>query len=113
MTEDALAEILKNEKVSEYIENNKEALKLMFFSLVDAVEQVYPNDPPKPMIICSLMWEVLKWEKKVMNVFILHGFDMSKWEHYGPPVGERIISDVLEALDVDLNTIRLKRKDEK
>lgn len=113
MTEDALAEILKNEKVSEYIEKNKEALRRMFFSLVDAVEQIYPSDRPKPTMICSLMWEVLKCEKIVMNVFILHGFDMSKWEHYCPPVGERIISDVLQTLDVDLDTIRLRRKDEK
>lgn len=110
MTEDALGDILKREGVTDFIESEKEQLRNVVLSLIDAYKQLFPGGPIRLKILGPLIWDVVRWENKIHNVFILHSsFDMKELEAYGGPVSERIVDDILKMLEVDLGDIKLRR----
>ncbi len=109
---DALSTILQNEKVFDFIDSKKEDLRKVFAALVDAFEQLFPNAPLKLDIIGNLIWDVIKYENRIINVYILHDFGMENWGHYGGPniVSERIIDEIFQVLEIDIGDIKLKSR---
>ena len=103
--------ILKNEKVLYFIKSKKEELRKVFVSLVDAFEQLFPNTPLKLDVIGALMWDIIKYESRIVNVYILHDFGLESWANYGGTnlVSIRIVDSILETLEVDLGDIRFKK----
>ena len=106
-----MSNILQNEKVFEFINSKKEELRKVFASLADAFEQLFPNTPLKLEVIGTLMWDVIKYENRIINVYILHDFGLENWGSYGGQniVSERIIDEVFQVLDVDIGDIKLKK----
>lgn len=103
--------ILKNEKVLDFIKNKKKELRMVFVSLVDAFEQIFPNTPLKLDVIGALIWDVIKYESRIINVYILHDFGLENWGNYGGNnlVSVRIVDTIIEMLEVDLGDIRFKK----
>jgi hypothetical protein len=112
---DALSNILQDEKVYEFIDSKKEELRKVFAFLVNAFEQLFPDTPLKLEVIATLMWDVIKYENRILNVYILHDFGLENWGTYGRQniVSERIIDEVFQVLEVDVGDIKLKKPTQK
>lgn len=110
LVEDALGQILDDESVKSYINNNKELLRQVFHSLVDAYRTLFPNGPLRLKILGPLMWGIVRWESKVRNVFLLHSaLDPKELQSYGGLVCEKICEEILKVIEMDLEDIKLKR----
>jgi hypothetical protein len=109
LSEDALLQIITHEGVLDYIKSHKEPLLEMFCALLHAYQKMHPNEPCTLKILGPLIWDILKWEIKVRNVFVLHQFDMDGLENYGGPISVFIVEQVLKIIEVDFETIKLKK----
>jgi hypothetical protein len=108
--EDALSNILRNEKVYKFIEDKKEELRKVFAALADAFWLLFPNESLKLEIIGPLIWDVIKYEPCILNVYVLHDFGLENWGYYGGKniVSLRIVEEIFQLLDIDVGDIKVK-----
>ena len=109
MTEDALVKIVQQEGVTDFIKTNKAALLDMFCALLHAFSKIHPNQKITLKIVGPLIWDIMKWATCVRNVFVLHGFDMNELDKYGGPVSVAIVEQVIEVLEVDFESVTIKK----
>jgi len=105
---DALHDILKRRGVVKFVDLKKKEIKEAIVLLVSAYRKVFPNEPCDILVIGPLVWDIVRWETSVRNVFLLQGFNMDELHAYGGPVSQQIVAIILRTLNVDIATFNQK-----
>jgi hypothetical protein len=107
--EDAIKAILNRENVIKYINDKKTQLREVFASLVYAYETIFPDAPIRLTVLGPLLWDLVKWETRIQNLFLLHDkFDKER-DCYGGPLSTRVVEEIMKMIEVDLQDIKLKK----
>lgn len=110
LTDDALLNILKNEGVIKYIEDNKEQIREVFLTIIDAYKILFPSGEVRTRIIRPVIWNLLKWHPKIQNVFYLHDvLDPKELRGEEGPVCEKCFDYIMVMLEIDLEDVKFKK----